>query len=24
MEEIYALAHPRGRMVDWGGSPRWD
>ena len=24
MEEIYALAHPRGRMVDWGGSPQWD
>jgi 2,5-diketo-D-gluconate reductase B len=24
MEEISALTHPRGRMVDWGGSPRWD
>ena len=24
MEEISALAHPRGRMVDWGGSPQWD
>jgi 2,5-diketo-D-gluconate reductase B len=24
MEEISALAHPRGRMVDWGGGPEWD
>ena len=24
MDEIAALAHPRGRVVDWGGSPRWD
>ena len=24
MEEISALAHPRGRVVDWGGSPQWD
>jgi 2,5-diketo-D-gluconate reductase B len=24
MAEIAALAHPRGRMVEWGGSPRWD
>jgi diketogulonate reductase-like aldo/keto reductase len=24
MEEIAALAHPRGRMVDWGGGPQWD
>ena len=24
MEEISALAHPRGRMVDWGGGPQWD
>jgi diketogulonate reductase-like aldo/keto reductase len=23
-EEISALAHPRGRMVDWGGGPQWD
>jgi diketogulonate reductase-like aldo/keto reductase len=24
MKEIAALAHPRGRVVDWGGGPRWD
>jgi 2,5-diketo-D-gluconate reductase B len=24
VEEISALAHPRGRMVDWGGGPQWD
>jgi len=24
MKEISALAHPRGRMVDWGGGPQWD
>jgi 2,5-diketo-D-gluconate reductase B len=24
MEEISALAHPRGRVVDWSGAPRWD
>jgi 2,5-diketo-D-gluconate reductase B len=24
IEEISALAHPRGRMVDWGGGPQWD
>jgi diketogulonate reductase-like aldo/keto reductase len=24
MREIAALAHPRGRIVDWAWSPRWD
>jgi 2,5-diketo-D-gluconate reductase B len=24
VEEISALAHPRGRMVDWSGGPQWD
>ncbi len=24
MTEIARLANPRGRIVDWGGSPRWD
>ena len=24
MKEITALASRRGRIVDWGGSPRWD
>ena len=24
MKEIAALASRRGRIVDWGGSPRWD
>jgi diketogulonate reductase-like aldo/keto reductase len=24
MDEIAALAHPRGRVVDWGGGPNWD
>jgi 2,5-diketo-D-gluconate reductase B len=24
MEEISALAHPRGRVVDWSGAPQWD
>lgn len=24
MEEIYRLAHPRGRVVEWGGTPEWD
>jgi len=24
MEEISALAHPRGRVVDWSGGPKWD
>jgi 2,5-diketo-D-gluconate reductase B len=24
MDEIFALAHPRGRVVDWSGGPRWD
>jgi len=24
MDEISALAHPRGRVVDWSGGPRWD
>jgi 2,5-diketo-D-gluconate reductase B len=24
MEEISSMAHPRGRMVDWGGGPQWD
>ena len=24
VEEISALTHPRGRMVDWGGGPQWD
>lgn len=24
MQEIAALAHPRGRIVDWAWSPRWD
>ncbi len=24
MKQIAALANPRGRQVDWSGSPRWD
>ncbi|MEZ5891428.1 MAG: aldo/keto reductase, partial [Xanthobacteraceae bacterium] len=24
MDAIRALAHPRGRLVDWTGSPEWD
>jgi 2,5-diketo-D-gluconate reductase B len=24
MDEIAALAHPRGRVVDWAGGPNWD
>jgi diketogulonate reductase-like aldo/keto reductase len=24
MKQIAGLAHPRGRKVDWSGSPRWD
>ena len=24
MDEIRALANPRGRIVDWSGSPNWD
>jgi diketogulonate reductase-like aldo/keto reductase len=24
MQEVAALAHPRGRVVDWGGGPQWD
>ncbi|HXW27243.1 MAG TPA: aldo/keto reductase [Xanthobacteraceae bacterium] len=24
MDEIAALAHPRGRFVDWAGGPKWD
>ena len=24
MNEVAALAHPRGRIVDWSGSPNWD
>lgn len=24
MDEIRALAHPRGRIVDWSGAPAWD
>jgi 2,5-diketo-D-gluconate reductase B len=24
MNQIRALAHSRGRLVDWSGSPRWD
>ena len=24
MQKIFALAHPEGRMVSWGGSPEWD
>ena len=24
MRDIEALAHPRGRIVDWSGSPNWD
>jgi 2,5-diketo-D-gluconate reductase B len=24
MDEIRRLADPRGRLVDWSGSPRWD
>ena len=24
MEEIRRLAHPRGRIVNWSGSPNWD
>jgi 2,5-diketo-D-gluconate reductase B len=24
MDEISALAHPRGRVVDWSGGPNWD
>jgi diketogulonate reductase-like aldo/keto reductase len=24
MDAIRALAHPRGRIVDWAGSPQWD
>jgi len=24
MTEIYRLAHPDGRMVSWGGEPKWD
>jgi 2,5-diketo-D-gluconate reductase B len=24
MEDIRALAHPRGRIVDWSGAPAWD
>jgi 2,5-diketo-D-gluconate reductase B len=24
MKEIGRLANPRGRIVDWGGAPRWD
>jgi diketogulonate reductase-like aldo/keto reductase len=24
MTEIAALAHPRGRIVQWSGSPDWD
>ena len=24
MEEVRALAHPRGRIVDWSGAPDWD
>jgi 2,5-diketo-D-gluconate reductase B len=24
MAEIFALAHPRGRVVDWSGGPNWD
>jgi diketogulonate reductase-like aldo/keto reductase len=24
MQQIAALANPRGRLVDWSGSPQWD
>jgi diketogulonate reductase-like aldo/keto reductase len=24
MDAIRALAHPRGRIVDWAGAPQWD
>jgi 2,5-diketo-D-gluconate reductase B len=24
VKEIAALANPRGRLVEWGGGPRWD
>ena len=24
MREIRKLANPRGRVVNWGGSPEWD
>lgn len=24
MEDIRALGHPRGRVVDWSGAPKWD
>jgi 2,5-diketo-D-gluconate reductase B len=24
MEDIRALAHPRGRIVEWSGAPAWD
>lgn len=24
MQEIFALAHPDGRIVEWGGAPTWD
>jgi len=24
MQEIFSLAHPSGRIVEWGGAPTWD
>jgi 2,5-diketo-D-gluconate reductase B len=24
MKEIAGLAHPGGRIVEWGGTPEWD
>lgn len=24
MQEIFSLAHPGGRIVEWGGAPQWD
>lgn len=24
MQEIFSLAHPGGRIVEWGGAPTWD
>jgi len=24
MQEIFSLAHPSGRIVEWGGAPQWD
>ena len=24
MQEIFSLAHPDGRIVEWGDAPQWD